>query len=236
MTSALQGRKKESHKIFDDIAGTYDFLNHILSFGIDIYWRKKLLKNLPQKNDLLIMDLATGTGDVALVLGKDKRVSKVEGLDMSQGMINVGREKVKKAGLEKTISMEIGDGCNLPKADNLYDAATLSFGIRNFPNAQQGLKEIKRVLKPGGKALIMEFGLPSNLLVKAVYLLYFRYLLPFVGNIVSKHKDAYSYLNETVEDFPYGEDFTKMMKEEGYKNINIIPLTFGIANLYVGEK
>ena len=236
MSSALQGRKKESYKIFDDIAGTYDFLNHILSCGIDIYWRKKLLKNLPQKVNLKVMDLATGTGDVALVLGKDKRVSKVEGLDMSQGMINVGRQKVLKQNLESKITMEIGDGCNLPKEDNTYDAATLSFGIRNFPDAQKGLREIKRVLKPGGRALVMEFGLPSNFLVRGFYLMYFRYILPFVGNIVSKHKDAYSYLNQTVEDFPYGKDFTDMMVAEGYKNIKIIPLTFGIANLYVGEK
>ncbi|MFZ9000381.1 MAG: bifunctional demethylmenaquinone methyltransferase/2-methoxy-6-polyprenyl-1,4-benzoquinol methylase UbiE [Bacteriovoracaceae bacterium] len=236
MTAIDTSRKKESFKIFNDIAKTYDLLNRALSFGIDVKWRKNFIKNLPQRNSLECLDLATGTGDVALTIGKDRRVSKVVGLDMSEGMIEIGKKKVASQKLDKLIELKIGDGVLIPLKDNGQDVVTLAFGIRNFYDPQKALTNIHRVLKKDGLAMIMEFSLPKNPLIKAFYLLYFRYFLPFVGNIVSKHKDAYTYLNKTVEDFPYGKDFTDMMEKAGFQEIRIVPLTFGIASLYIGKK
>lgn len=236
MKAEINDRKKESYKIFDDIAKTYDFLNHFLSMGIDIYWRNQLLKYLPTKTNINALDLATGTGDVALTLVKDERVKKVTGLDLSIGMIEIGREKVKKKKLEQKINLMIGDGTNIEAADNTFDLTTISFGIRNFNDPQKSLHDIFRVLRKDGRLMIMEFSIPSNFFVRQVYFFYFRNLLPFIGNIVSKHKDAYTYLNQTVETFPYGEEFLKLMKNAGFKNLRARTLTFGIATLYIGDK
>lgn len=236
MNTNVNERKKESYKIFDDIAKTYDFLNHFLSLGIDIYWRNKLLKHLPQKDSINALDLATGTGDVALTLVKDQRVKKITGLDLSIGMIEVGKEKVKKKKLDQRINLMIGDGTNIEAADSTFDLTTISFGIRNFNDPQKSLHEIYRVLRPNGRVMIMEFSIPKNFIVRSVYFFYFRNLLPFIGNIVSKHKDAYTYLNQSVETFPYGEAFLKLMDNAKFKNLRAIPLTFGIATLYIGDK
>lgn len=236
MDSKLSDRKKESYKIFDEVAGTYDSLNKLLSFGIDRYWRRQIKKNLPKRQDLRILDLATGTADVALLLGKDKNVARVDGIDMSQEMIDIGKIKARARGLQNKVDLYIDDGCHLGHADNSFDATTVSFGIRNFPDFKKGLQEKFRVLKPGGRALVMEFSLPTSFIVKAFYLFYFRTILPFVGNLLSGHGDAYSYLNQTVEDFPYGEDFAKVMREVGFENVHFKPLTFGIATLYIGDK
>lgn len=236
----LSERKKESYKIFDEIAPTYDFLNHLLSFGIDIRWRKKLLTHLPEvksnREGLNVLDLATGTGDLALVLGSHPKVKKVTGLDLSSGMIQFGQKKVVEKQLDKKVFLMIGDAVNIPSADENFDLVTISFGIRNFSSAQKSLNDIHRVLKNNGRLMIMEFSIPKNAFFRAVYFFYFRKLLPFVGNIISGHKDAYTYLNKTVEDFPYGEAFLGMMKEAGFKNLKAIPLTFGIATLYIGDK
>lgn len=234
--NALKDRKKESFRIFDDIAGTYDFLNRLLSFGIDVLWRKRMMKELPKRNQLIALDLATGTGDVALELAKQSKVERVRGLDLSQGMITVGRKKVEAKGHSDKVVLDIGDGVTVPVEDNSQDVVTLSFGIRNFPDPQTSLKNIYRVLRPEGRALIMEFGLPKNPIVRAGYLFYFRKLLPFVGNLVSRHSDAYTYLNRTVEDFPYDQAFIKWMNEAGFKNARAVPLSCGIAFLYIGEK
>lgn len=236
MTNELDARKKESYKIFDDIAGTYDLLNHSLSMGIDVYWRNKMLKHLPNKESINALDLATGTGDVALTLVKDQRVKKITGLDLSKGMIDVGIAKVKKKKLEKKIFLMLGDGVNIPTGDAAFDLTTISFGIRNFSDPQKSLHDIHRVLKKDGRLMIMEFSIPTNFIVRNVYFFYFRHLLPFIGNIVSKHKDAYTYLNKSVEDFPYGEKFLGMMRTAGFQNLKMIPLTFGIATLYIGDK
>lgn len=235
MTDNIRERKKESYKIFDEIASTYDVLNHTLSLGIDIYWRNKLLKHLPDKESINALDLATGTGDVALTLVKDHRIRKVTGIDLSKGMIELGKIKVKKKGLDKKIILTLGDGVNIPSGDNVFDLTTISFGIRNFSDPQKSLFDIYRVLKKDGRLMIMEFSIPTNALVRAVYFFYFRHLLPFVGNLVSKHKDAYTYLNKSVEDFPYGNDFLKLMQNAGFKNLKMLPLTFGIATLYIGD-
>jgi demethylmenaquinone methyltransferase/2-methoxy-6-polyprenyl-1,4-benzoquinol methylase len=236
MAQSLQDRKKESYKIFDEIAGTYDFLNHFLSCGIDIYWRQKFLKNLPNKSEIIALDLATGTGDVPIVLVKDKRVKKVTGIDLSKGMINVGKKKIEKAGLTNQITLQLGDGVNIPAADESVDLVTISFGIRNFENPQKSIHEIYRVLKPGGKLKIMELSVPSNALVRMLYLFFFRKVLPIIGNLFSKHKDAYSYLNQSVEDFPCGNEFKILVDNAGFKNTSYEELTFGIATLYCGDK
>lgn len=231
----VKARKTESWKIFDDIAPTYDFLNHFLSLGIDVLWRKKFITNLPKKDNLTAYDLATGTGDVALTLAKNPRVSKVIGMDLSTGMLKLAKIKVQKKNLSKKVFMEVGDGVSIPKDENTTDVVTVAFGIRNFPSPQESLDNMVRVLRPGGRAMIMEFSLPKNPIIKWGYLLYFRHILPFIGNALSKNKDAYTYLNESVEDFPYGQAFTDMMKNAGMKNIKVIPLSFGIASLYIGD-
>lgn len=233
--TTVKARKPESWKIFDDIAPTYDLLNHFLSLGIDVLWRKKFIKNLPNKSNLAAYDLATGTGDVALTLASDPKVTKITGIDLSVEMLEYGKKKVLKNNLQNTVSMEEGDGVTIPKEDNSADVVTVAFGIRNFPDPQQSLINMVRVLRPGGRAMVMEFSLPKNPIIKFGYLLYFRHILPAIGNALSKNKDAYTYLNESVEDFPYGEKFTDMMKVAGMKNIRIVPLTFGIASLYIGD-
>lgn len=233
---SLSERKKESYKIFNEIAGTYDLLNHTLSLGIDIYWRHKLLKHLPAKDSINALDLATGTGDVPLTLIKDQRIKKITGLDLSKGMVDIGIQKVKKKNLDKKINLMIGDGVNIPAADNSFDLTTISFGIRNFSDPQKSLHDIYRVLRKDGRLMIMEFAIPSNAIIRSLYFFYFRHFLPKIGNIVSKHKDAYTYLNKTVEEFPYGDEFLKLMKNAGFKNLQCKSLTFGIAMLYIGDK
>ncbi|CAN0311239.1 unnamed protein product [Chrysoparadoxa australica] len=155
---------------------------------------------------------------------------------MPQKMIEVGRVKVQEQGLKEKITLDIGDGCNLPEEDNSWDVTTVSFGIRNFPDCFKGLTEMHRVLRPGGQIMVMEFSLPTNPIIKAFYLFYFRTILPFIGNLFSGHGDAYSYLNKTVEDFPYGKAFTDLMEKANFQNIRAIPLKFGIATLYIGYK
>lgn len=236
MKTEVNARKKESYKIFDDIASTYDFLNHFLSMGIDIHWRNQLLKYLPKKESINALDLATGTGDVALTLVKNPRVKKVTGLDLSIGMIEVGKKKILKKQLDQKINLMFGDGTRIEAADSSFDLTTISFGIRNFNDPQKSLHEIYRVLRNDGRVMIMEFSIPTNFIIRSIYFFYFRNLLPFVGNIVSKHKDAYTYLNQSVETFPYGEEFLKLMRNAGFKNLKALPLTFGIATLYIGDK
>lgn len=236
MTTDLGQRKKESYKIFDEIASTYDLLNHTLSFGIDIYWRKKMLKHLPNKESINALDLATGTGDVPLALVQDKRIKKFTGIDLSKGMVDIGIKKVKKKGLDKKIFLMLGDGVNIQSGDAAFDLTTISFGIRNFSDPQKSLHDVYRVLKKDGRLMVMEFSIPKNFFVRSIYFFYFRHLLPFIGNIVSKHKDAYTYLNKSVEDFPYGDKFLALMGNAGFTELKMIPLTFGIATLYIGDK
>ena len=232
----LQDRKKESYKLFDEIAGTYDFLNKLLSCGIDVYWRVKIRKKLPQKNNLEVLDLATGTADVPLTLSSDSKVQHIHGIDLSQKMIRKGREKVKGANLQGMITLDLGDGVHIPAREATYDVVTISFGIRNFPDPQTSLNNAYRVLRPGGRIIITEFALPKRPLMRKLYFFYFRKLLPKIGNLLSRHPDAYSYLNESVESFPYGEDFVSMLKEAGFVRARYELMTCGIAALYVGEK
>lgn len=235
-SESLKSRKPESYKIFDDIAGTYDLLNRMLSFGIDVYWRKKLLGALPPRSEQKALDLATGTADLALTLAKDSRIQSVRGIDLSQEMITIGKQKVTKANKDNQVTLEMGDATAIKAEDESFDVVTISFGIRNFSDPDQSLRDIHRVLKEQGRLLILEFSLPKNRLVRGFYFFYFRKVLPWIGNLISRHKDAYTYLNQSVEDFPYGESFAQKMRNAGLKNVTYRPLTFGIATLYSGDK
>ncbi len=236
MSVSVKERKKESFEIFNDIAGTYDFLNHFLSLGIDKYWRKMIRRNLPQKNQLQVLDLATGTADVPLELIKEKNIKNIIGMDLSTTMLAIGNRKIKKASLDDRIQLLVGDGVSVPVEQNSQDVITVSFGLRNFPDPKLSLKNMYRALKQDGQVMILEFSLPKWNWVKIFYLFYFRSVLPFIGNLISSHGDAYTYLNQSVEDFPYGKEMVSMIEAAGFSEVQEIPLSFGISTLYIGQK
>lgn len=223
-------------KIFDRIAHRYDLLNRLLSFGRDIAWRKILCKNLPEKSDLHVLDLATGTADVLLTIPRHRQVALGLGIDPSAGMLHHGEKKIQAQHKADSLFLVRGDAMTLSLPDNSFDAVTIAFGIRNVADFQAGLREMHRILKPGARALILEFSLPPNPVFRRFYLFYFRHVLPRIGGIISGDMAAYRYLNQTVETFPYGNAFLNCMEHTGFKNLSAIPLTLGIASLYIGEK
>ena len=231
-----QGSKKEQvASMFDSISGKYDFLNHFLSMGIDITWRKKAIKMLKKDQPKQILDIATGTGDFAieaLALNPDK----VTGVDISEGMLSVGREKMKKKGLSDKIELFSGDSEQLQFEDNKFDAVIVSFGVRNFENLEKGLSDMHRVLKPGGKTVILEFSKPKTFPFKQLYSFYFKWILPKIGNTISKDQAAYTYLPESVREFPDGKNFLQILDKVGFKETKCKPLTLGISSIYVGTK
>jgi demethylmenaquinone methyltransferase / 2-methoxy-6-polyprenyl-1,4-benzoquinol methylase len=226
--------KKETYKMFDLIASKYDLLNRLLSFGIDKWWRLRLGRQLPKTSNLSILDIATGTGDVGLsfLRHQGKRIDKIVGLDLSEEMLAVAKEKIKS----EKMTVITGDATDLPLEDASFDATSIAFGIRNVPDVAKALREMYRVVKPGGVSLVLEFSLPRFFLVRWVYLAYFRYVLPTVGGLVSGNKGAYSYLNKSVEAFPDGDDFAALMRDAGFASVSITSLSFGIASIYRGEK
>ncbi|MBC6409891.1 MAG: bifunctional demethylmenaquinone methyltransferase/2-methoxy-6-polyprenyl-1,4-benzoquinol methylase UbiE [Ekhidna sp.] len=228
-------KKQQVAKMFDSISGKYDFLNHFLSLGIDRRWRKQAIRMLKNENPKQILDIATGTGDFAIESLK-LNPEKVIGLDISEGMLNVGREKMKKKGIDHIIDMQSGDSENIHFENNSFDAVIVAFGVRNFEDLEKGLKEMNRVLKPGGKAIILEFSKPTIFPFKQLYNFYFRWILPKIGEIVSKDNAAYTYLPESVNEFPYGKEFLRILDKTGYKNNKCKPLTQGISSIYLGEK
>jgi len=221
--------------MFDNIAGNYDFLNHFLSMGIDIYWRKRLVKRLIKQAPANILDVATGTGDLAIAMLK-ANPNKIVGIDISNGMLEVGRKKITEKGVENKITLQQADSENLPFEDNSFDAVSVSFGARNFENLEKGLSEMCRVLRPGGKLYILEFSQPTAFPFKQLYQFYFKYILPLVGKIVSKDNAAYTYLPESVGAFPYGKKLNNIIENCGYTNAKDYPLTMGIASIYIAEK
>lgn len=221
--------------MFNSISGNYDFLNHFLSLGIDIRWRKKAIELLRSSHPKVILDVATGTGDFALAT-LSLAPEKVIGIDISEGMLTVGRKKIAEKGHAATIDMMFGDSENLPFEQNKFDAAIVAFGVRNFENLERGLSEILRVLKPGGKLVVLEFSKPKAFPFKQVYNFYFNTILPRVGRLVSKDASAYTYLPESVQAFPDGKDFTDILDKLGYKQATCKPLTFGISSLYSASK
>lgn len=230
-------KKEQVEQMFDNIAHSYDFLNHFFSLGIDIRWRKKAIKLLQPLAPRTMLDVATGTGDFALTIAASKLpVEKITGIDISNGMLDVGRKKVTAKNLDQRITLLQADSENLPFEDNSFDAITVAFGVRNFENLEKGLAEMLRVLKPGGMAVVLEFSKPRRFPMKQVFGLYFRRIMPAVGNAVSKDKRAYSYLPESVNAFPEGQDFASILSKVGYKEVNFKPLTGGVATLYSGLK
>ncbi|WP_421876214.1 bifunctional demethylmenaquinone methyltransferase/2-methoxy-6-polyprenyl-1,4-benzoquinol methylase UbiE [Marinoscillum sp.] len=231
-----QGSKKEQvANMFDNISGKYDFLNHFLSMGIDIAWRKKAIKLLKKDQPKQILDIATGTGDFAIEALK-LNPDKVTGVDISEGMLAVGREKMKKRNLSDKIELLSGDSEQLQFEDNKFDAVIVSFGVRNFENLEKGLSDMHRVLKPGGKTVILEFSKPKMFPFKQLYSFYFKWILPKIGNTISKDQAAYTYLPESVREFPDGQNFLQILEKVGFKNTKCKPLTLGISSIYVGTK
>ena len=223
--------------MFDRIAKRYDFLNHLLSFRQDIGMRKRMVRHLPEGDELKLLDLATGTGDVLLQLHRwSGRIKTGIGLDMSGGMLSYGRTKIKDARLDDCLHLMRGDAQCMGIGDESVDVATISFGIRNVPDVPKALADIHRVLKSGGRGMVLEFSLPANPIIRAGYLFYFRHILTRIGAMVSGDAQAYTYLNTTVEAFPYGDAFVKLMDDAGFARVEAYPLTFGIATLYVGYK
>ncbi|MBM3289381.1 MAG: bifunctional demethylmenaquinone methyltransferase/2-methoxy-6-polyprenyl-1,4-benzoquinol methylase UbiE [Candidatus Hydrogenedentes bacterium] len=224
-------------RMFDRIAHRYDLLNRVLSMRQDVAWRRRLAQMLPARDDLRVLDLATGTGDVLLALRAGcPRVRSGVGMDMAGKMLELGKDKFEDRGQAPALQMVRGDATCIPAADGSFDAATIAFGIRNVLDVGAALREMHRVLRPGGRVLILEFSLPPNALVRRAYLLYFRNVLPRIGGIVSGDSHAYRYLNQTVETFPYGDAFCDLMRGAGFSGVTQVPLTFGIATIYQGDK
>jgi len=227
-------KKKQVTQMFDNIAKSYDFLNHSLSLGMDNVWRKIAIKKLTN-NPATILDIATGTADFAISASKHTK-AQITGIDISQGMLDVGNKKIVKKGLSDRIHLQHADSENLPFDDNSFDALTAGFGVRNFEDLNKGLCEMNRTLKSGGIVTILEPSEPTRFPLKQFYNLYFHYILPFVGGIISKDKNAYAYLPNSVIAFPSGEYFLAELEKAGFKNCEHVPLTFGIVSLYVAIK
>ncbi len=228
-------KKAQVAQMFDNISPRYDFLNHFLSLGIDILWRKEAIKLLKYEHPKLILDVATGTADFAIE-ALELKPKKVIGIDISEGMLSYGREKLKKKKLDDRIELQSGDSENLHFSDNYFDAVIVSFGVRNFENLELGLKEILRVLKPGGSLVVLEFSKPRNFPFKQLYNFYFNNILPSIGQSISKDEAAYSYLPESVQAFPDGKDFLNILAKIGYIPTKCKILTLGISTIYQGKK
>lgn len=229
--------KKDSWKIFEKISRRYDLANRVISLGIDKSWRRKVSALIPKNKPTTLLDLATGTGDLLFaILNEHPNIIRAVGVDMSPNMLKEAERKALNQELYNQCSFRIGDATDLHFKANEWEHVTISFGIRNTSNTLVCLKEINRVLKKNGKAIVLEFSLPRNSIFKAFYLFYFRHILPVLGFIVSGKYKAYRYLNATVEEYPYGGDFVKLMEEAGFTKVSYQPQTFGIATIYVGEK
>ena len=231
--SAEGSKKAQVAQMFNAISKRYDVLNRTLSMGIDVLWRKKTVRSVRKAGALDILDVATGTADLAIALHRGIPGSRVQGVDISAGMLEVGREKITRRGLDPHIPLHLGDGESLPFEAASFDAVTVAFGVRNFEHLEKGLKDMGRVLRPGGCLAVLEFSQPESFPFRQLYFFYFKHILPTIGRWVSKDSAAYTYLPASVEAFPYGEAFAAKLREAGFQYIAIMPLTFGIASLYL---
>jgi len=228
-------KKEQVTQMFDTISREYDGLNRVISFGIDVKWRKKVVDIVGKQNPDSILDIATGTGDLAINLSKTS-ATKIVGFDISPGMLEVGKEKVIQKELDHKIEMVLGDSENMPFKDNSFDAITVAFGVRNFENLEKGLSEILRVLKPNGIFVILETSVPTKTPYKQGYSFYSTNILPLIGKVFSKDKVAYSYLSESASVFPYGEALNNILRKIGFINAEALPQTFGVATIYTASK
>lgn len=229
-------KKEQVATMFNNISGTYDFLNHFLSLGIDILWRKKAIKELKAIKPRVMLDVATGTGDFAFEAINILKPEKIIGVDISEGMLDVARKKINERNLQHIFSVQMGDSERLNFPDDHFDAITVAFGVRNYQDLEKGLADMYRVLKPEGKIVILEFSKPRTFPIKQGYNFYSQQVLPFFGKVFSKDSRAYTYLPESVAAFPDGDDFIKLMYKVGFKKSKDIRLTFGISAIYTGVK
>lgn len=230
------GKKEQVAEMFNNISGTYDFLNHFLSLGIDVIWRKMAIRELLDEKPRRILDVATGTGDFAFEAIRILKPEKVIGVDISHGMLSIANEKILKKNLQDTFEVSLGDSEKLLFGDDQFDAVTVAYGVRNFEDLEKGLFDMLRVLKPKGKVVILEFSKPRVFPVKQAYNFYFKYITPSIGKLFSKDASAYTYLPESVAAFPDGKDFTELMSKVGFQNTKWRPLAFGICSIYTGIK
>jgi demethylmenaquinone methyltransferase / 2-methoxy-6-polyprenyl-1,4-benzoquinol methylase len=229
------GKKEQVAQMFDAIAGNYDGLNRVISFGIDVSWRKKVLQLVADKNPNTILDIATGTGDLAILMTNTSS-EEIIGLDISAGMLEIGKQKIKEKKLDTKIQMVLGDSENIPYPDNYFDAITVAFGVRNFENLEKGLTEILRVLKPNGIFVILETSVPTKFPYKQGYAFYTRFILPIIGKLFSKDKVAYKYLSDSANIFPFGEALNNILRKIGFIDVKHLPQTFGVATIYHASK
>jgi demethylmenaquinone methyltransferase/2-methoxy-6-polyprenyl-1,4-benzoquinol methylase len=230
-----QSKKAQVEEMFDQISHRYDLLNHLLSVNIDKVWRNRAIKMVKPFQPKTILDIATGTADFAIA-AKKLNPDKITGIDLSEGMLRIGRRKVKKKGLSHLIELRQADSEALPFENHSFDAAIVGFGVRNFENLEKGLVEIYRVLRPGGVFVVLEFSLPENTIFRRLYFFYFLKVLPWLGRLVSKDNRAYSYLPESVREFPDGENFVRILETVGFEKCNWAPQTMGIATIYQAQK
>ena len=228
-------KKEQIAQMFDTISENYDRLNRVISFGIDVKWRKKVLRIVTQSNPKTILDIATGTGDLAILMAQTK-APKIIGLDISAGMLEVGRKKIQDKNLSNTIEMVLADSEEMPFEDSYFDAITVAFGVRNFENLEKGLAEILRVLKPNGVFVILETSVPNKTPYKQGYTFYSKNILPIIGKLFSKDNVAYGYLSESAAAFPYGEALNNILRKIGFIEVKAMPQTFGVATIYSATK
>lgn len=230
-----KSKKEQVAEMFDNISHRYDFLNHFLSMGIDKLWRKKVVKMIRKQGPEKILDIATGTADLAIAMATTG-AKNIQGIDISEGMLSIGRKKIENKKLQNLITLLWGDSEDIPFPDAQFDAVTVAFGVRNFEHPLKGLQEINRVLKPGGMIYVLEFSQPQRFPIRQLYFFYFRHILPIWGKMVSKDPAAYTYLPESVKAFPYGQAFLQLLAEAGFKKTAELPLSFSIATIYSGVK
>lgn len=228
-------KKEQVAQMFDTISGNYDGLNRVISFGIDVKWRKKVLKLVSDKKPKTVLDIATGTGDLAILM-TNTTAEEIIGLDISAGMLEVGKQKIAEKKLDAKIQMVLGDSENIPYPDHYFDAVTVAFGVRNFETLEKGLSEIHRVLKPNGIFVILETSVPTKFPFKQGYAIHSKYILPLVGKLFSKDQTAYKYLSESANNFPFGEALNNILRKIGFIDVKYLPQTFGVATIYHASK
>ena len=229
------GKKEQVAQMFDTISENYDGLNRVISFGTDAKWKKKILKMVAAKQPKSILDIATGTGDLAILFATTS-ATEIIGLDISQGMLDIGKKKIAAQNLDSKIQMVLGDGENIPYPDNYFDAITVAYGVRNFENLEKGLTDILRTLKPGGQLIILETSVPTQFPFKQGYYVYTNFIMPTIGKLLSKDKKAYQYLSTSAQNFPFGEALNNILRKIGFIDVKHLPQTFGVATIYQASK